>query len=109
MSGITVARIYDETPPEAGPRILVDRLWPRGIAKATAPWDAWRKDLAPSNALRKRFHAEAMPFEVFADAYRAELDDGRPERPSRPCVLVTAAKDAEGGHAGVLRDWLKKA
>lgn len=100
---VPVARIYDD--PE-GHRILIDRLWPRGVAKEAAPWDGWWKDLAPSHELRKAYHAGELDHEAFAGAYREELAEK--ERPSVPsdAVLVTAAKDVEHSHAPVLAAWL---
>jgi len=98
-----VARIYD--PADGGRRILVDRLWPRGVSKEAAALDAWAKDLAPSDALRRAFH-EGMPFEVFADTYREELEGADLSvLAGEDVVLLTAAKHRPN-HADVLVDLL---
>ncbi len=100
---IRMARIYDNP---SGHRVLVDRLWPRGVQKEAAPWDDWTKDLAPSNALRKAYHAGKLDFVAFATAYRDELA-GKARPAVRPnTVLVTAAKDLPMSHVPVLRAWL---
>lgn len=98
-----VARIYDE--PDGGHRILIDRLWPRGVSREQAALDPWAKDLAPSDGLRKAFH-DGLPFEAFAAAYREELE-GADLAPLRrdDAVLLTAAK-GRPCHADVLLDML---
>jgi len=102
---VRIARIYDET---AGHRVLVDRLWPRGVAKAGAPWHEWRKDLAPSDTLRKAFHSGEIGFDAFRNAYRMELERAAPPGvDGADVVLVTAAKDPARSHASVLREWLE--
>ena len=96
-----MARIYDK--PDGGRRILVDRLWPRGITKAAAQLDAWAKDIAPSDMLRRAFHA-GMPFEAFAAAYCEELDDADLSvLAGEDVVLLTAAKHSPC-HAHVLAE-----
>ena len=102
---IQLARIYDDTP---GHRVLVDRLWPRGVSKQSALWHTWRKDLAPSNALRQGLHDGSLLFEQFAVAYREELDAREEPHGLDPAdlVLVTAVKRPERSHCTVLRDWL---
>ena len=70
---ISVKRIYEKPSRDDGFRILVDRLWPRGIAKAKAKVDLWLKAIAPSDALRKRFHAKPEKWDAFLKAYFAEL------------------------------------
>jgi len=74
MANIQVKRIYDPYEENDGYRILVDRLWPRGIKKESARIDKWLKDVAPSNALREEFHHEAEKWGGFLKAYRAELE-----------------------------------
>jgi uncharacterized protein YeaO (DUF488 family) len=70
---IQIKRIYDEADAADGLRVLVDRLWPRGISKQRAALDDWLADLAPSTALRKWFHRDATRWLEFGRRYRAEL------------------------------------
>src|SRR5687767_5197996 len=108
---IELRRIYDDHNPRggAGRRVLVDRLWPRGLAKADAAVDDWLKDAAPSTALRRWYGHDAGRFEEFARRYRAELR----QPPASPAVnhlkelarkqaitLLTATRDVE--HSGAL-------
>lgn len=105
-----VCRVYDEDPP-AGYRVLVDRLWPRGVSKQKAAIDEWAKDVAPSDALRRWYGHEPDKFPDFALRYRAELaaEPGN-EAVSRlraaarrsHVVLVTATSDVERSGAAVL-------
>lgn len=74
---ITTKRIYEKAAPEDGYRVLVDRLWPRGIARESAAIDAWMKDLAPSNDLRRWFGTPEATWPELVRRYRAEL--ARPE------------------------------
>src|SRR5262245_65389695 len=103
--------IYDPPSPEDGFRILVDRLWPRGVAKTAAKLDRWMKEVAPSTELRQWFHAAPRKWADFEGRYRAELE----ENPaldellqlakSEPVVtLLYAVKDAEQNHARVLAE-----
>lgn len=98
---ISIDRIYDPPRPEQGARVLVDRLWPRGIRKTDAGLDYWEKDLTPSTDLRTRLHSGAVSTEEFADDYRAELaSSDAPERFIRQLradgvhhiTLITSAK-----------------
>ena len=88
MAGtIKLKRIYEAPAASDGTRILVDRLWPRGIAKEKAKIDLWLKDIAPSDALRKRFHGHPEDWDEFRKAYAAELKGEAGERgegPARP-------------------------
>ena len=97
-------------------RVLVDRLWPRGIAKERLAYDAWDKDIAPSPELRKAFHAGELDFEQFREHYLGELSDSDAPRrlleaaadaEASTIVLVYAAKDSEHNHARVLREALE--
>lgn len=111
---IRIKRIHDEPSDEDGRRILVDRLWPRGFTKARAHLDEWNKEVAPSTALRQRFHQGAMTFAAFAQAYRRELA-GQAEALGRiraqakegRVTLLYGAKDPEHNHAVVLLDALR--
>lgn len=104
---VRLQRIYDE--PDGGHRVLVDRLWPRGVSKQRAALDAWAKDIAPSDGLRKEFHAGALSFDAFRVAYVDELT-GRQDLIRRlfardDLVLVTASKDPAQSHVQVLVDF----
>lgn len=109
---IHLARAYD--PPEVteGARLLIDRLWPRGVTRAALAPDAWLKAAAPSDELRRWFHADPSRWEDFVVKYRAELDSGNGAEECLdwcrrgPVVLLYAARDRERNHAMVLRDWL---
>jgi uncharacterized protein YeaO (DUF488 family) len=111
----SIKRIYAQASPDDGTRILVDRLWPRGIAKDKAKIDLWLKDIAPSNALRKRFHGEPDRWDEFCSAYAAELDGevGRAAvnelieyRKRGPVTLLYAARNKEQNNAVALKAYL---
>jgi len=115
---IAIKRVYEEPEPEDGTRILVDRLWPRGISKERAHVDLWLKELAPSNELRKWFGHEPEKFAEFRRRYEAELRSAEAqaalqqleERAKQgPITLLFAAHDAEHNNAVVLRDQLQQA
>ncbi len=109
---VRIRRVYE--PPDGGYRVLVDRLWPRGLAKADAELDAWCKDVAPSAGLRKWFGHRAERFDEFARRYRAELIDNDAVAPlvaeisgRKDTVLLYGAKNEEENQAVVLRDYLR--
>lgn len=111
--GVQIKRIYEEADPTDGMRVLVDRLWPRGISKRRAAVDDWLADLAPSTALRQWFHYDLRRWSEFSKRYRTELRAQRPllERlrhgaRQRRVTLLYAARTAEANHALVLRDVL---
>lgn len=111
---ITVKRVYDDAAPDDGARVLVDRLWPRGISKDHARLDRWCKEVAPSTDLRTWFHHDPDRFEEFERRYRAELADNVevPELAAlgagdRRLTLVYSARDTEHNQALVLRDVLE--
>ena len=115
---ITVKRVYDPPAKSDGYRVLVDRLWPRGLKKEAAALDAWSKELAPSPALRKWFGHEPARWDAFRHRYASELDGTaeywRPlaEQASRHRVtLLFGARDEEHNNAvalkGYLDAWLK--
>lgn len=116
MYEIVTGRIWEASSPSAW-RVLADRLWPRGIAKAKAPWDEWVKEIAPSTALRQWYGHVPERFDEFRDRYWQELmmceDPGlllqlvrRAE--DQPLILLTATKDIEWSHLPVLRDFLQE-
>lgn len=115
---IKLKRIYELPEPGDGKRILVDRLWPRGMKKERAALDEWMKEIAPSPELRKSFNHEPERFREFRILYERELsaDPIRQQLLGRICqyleeshvTFLYAAKDPVHNHAVVLRDWVKK-
>ena len=106
-------RVYLEVSPSDGYRVLVDRLWPRGMRKENAHIDLWLKEAAPSSELRKWFNHDAERFEEFAKRYKAELDANGAlatlqhivaEHPTT--TLLYAAKDENHNNAVVLKQLL---
>ena len=110
---INVKRVYEAPDETDGTRILVDRLWPRGFSRAGAPWDRWMKEIAPSDALRRRVHGNPDMWPEFASAYGEELDD-QPEAVEElltmaedgPVTLLFASRQTDRNNATVLRDYL---
>lgn len=115
MPNLHIKRIYDEVAEEDGARILVDRLWPRGISKDEAHLTAWFKDLAPSDELRRWYDHDPKRFDEFAASYRTELDEASDaiERLRsridlrRRITLLTATRDLDHSHVTVLAGYLK--
>jgi uncharacterized protein YeaO (DUF488 family) len=106
-----VCRVYHDEPGRGVHRVLVDRLWPRGIAKADAPFDAWAKDVAPSTELRRWYGHDQDKYREFATRYRAELRTEpakaalvrlRNEAKTAHVALMTATRDVEHSGAHVL-------
>lgn len=112
---IRTKRVYDEPEASDGFRVLVDRLWPRGLSKQKADVDLWAKDVAPTAELRTAFHHDDLPFDEFVKAYRAELGHNadevsklRDEIAGHDVVtLLYAMNDADHNHAGLVRDALE--
>jgi uncharacterized protein YeaO (DUF488 family) len=109
-SSIAIKRAYDEPATQDGLRILVDRLWPRGLSKAKLKLDAWPRDLAPSTALRKWYRHQPERFAEFRRRYGAELarspeslDALRGLIKGHSVTLLTATHDLALSHAEVLR------
>ncbi|MCY9517062.1 DUF488 domain-containing protein [Paenibacillus apiarius] len=115
-SNIRLKRIYEPPVPEDGYRILIDRIWPRGVSKQQAAIDEWMKEIAPSPELRKWFGHQPARFEAFSESYVREIeeDSNRSTLANRICeisldrsvTLVYAAKDSVHNHANVLHRWL---
>ncbi|ESR23424.1 DUF488 domain-containing protein [Lutibaculum baratangense] len=112
-SPISIGRVYEPSSPDDGLRVLVDRLWPRGLSKNEAAVDLWPKDITPSSELRKLYHSGSMSWDDFYKAYQRELnaaDDALQafeQTVSGRCLrLLTAAKNLERNHAVVLREVL---
>lgn len=113
---LQLKRIYDPVSAEDGVRILVDRLWPRGISKQAAHIDIWAKQLAPSTALRKWFGHDAKKWPEFQHKYLKELETKseeirqlKTEIKEQKTTLLYAAKDKKHHHALVLLEFLKSA
>ncbi|HNP61683.1 MAG TPA: DNA-3-methyladenine glycosylase I [Nitrospirales bacterium] len=112
---IKVKRIYDTPAPDDGCRILIDRLWPRGLSKEAAKADLWQKDLAPSTALRNWFHHEPKRWEEFQRRYAKELGQ-KPKAVEElwqriqqgPVTLLFGAKNQECNHALALKAYLSQ-
>lgn len=111
---VRVKRVYDDAVRADGARVLVDRVWPRGLRKADADLDGWNKDVAPSTDLRKWFGHDPRKYEEFAARYRDELDAAgdalaqlRGSVRSRTLTLLTATKDIEHSHVQVLAEVLR--
>ncbi len=118
MSGVKVQvrRAYEDPAPGDGTRVLVDRLWPRGLTKARAALDEWCKEIAPSTELRKWYGHDPERFEEFGRRYQTELKD--PERAhalahlrglasGRGLTLLTAAKQPEISEAAIIATLLR--
>ena len=112
-----MARVYDPPGADDGARVLVDRLWPRGLRKDAAALDHWCRDVAPSTELRTWYGHDPARFAEFTTRYRAELDD--PDRAAAfaalrrlsrngPLTLLTATKEPELSQARVLADVLRR-
>lgn len=111
---IQCKRVYDAASKEDGYRVLVDRLWPRGIKKVDLAYDEWCKTLAPSTELRKAFHGEEIDFAAFKKSYREELKaqkEAGEQLAARgkngTVTLLYAAKERVQNHAVVLAEWLR--
>jgi uncharacterized protein YeaO (DUF488 family) len=113
MEGINIKRIYDEPTDSDGYRVLVDRLWPRGVSKKDARLDEWDKEIAPSPELRKWFDHKEERFQEFSRLYREELT-AKPKELNRlkalakreVVTLLYGAKDPAINHAVVLKKLL---
>ncbi|WP_298209658.1 DUF488 family protein [Ferrimicrobium sp.] len=111
-ANLSVQRVYAASSLRPGYRVLVDRLWPRGISKETSSWDCWEKELAPSTPLRRWYHHDPERFDTFREQYQRELL--LPERQTalndlaahagsqRALILLTATRDLARSAALVL-------
>lgn len=111
---IQIKRIYEEYSEDDGYRVLVDRLWPRGVSKEEARLDEWLKEIAPSTGLRKWFDHDPDKFDEFSARYKGELtrkeevaDHLLTIAEKQNVTLLYAAKDEEHNHAKVLKDFLE--
>lgn len=114
MATIRLKRAYEPVSPEDGIRVLVDRLWPRGLSRAKSAIDHWMKEVAPSSELRRWFNHDPERWQAFRKKYEAELaKNSEALGPLRALVrkgrvtLVYGAKDEEHNHALVLKGALE--
>jgi uncharacterized protein YeaO (DUF488 family) len=113
---IVVKRVYDQPSPDDGYRVLVDRLWPRGLSHAVAQLDLWLRDVAPSTELRTWYDHKVDRWPEFQTRYRRELEDHGAlldllrdiERHRQRVTLLFAARDRERNEAQVLADVLRR-
>lgn len=108
-----IKRIYREPSQEDGYRVLVDRLWPRGVSRDKAKLDEWLKEIAPSAKLRKWFNHDPEKFDEFSERYKGELNRNKDmvtrlltAAGERNVTLLYAARDEVHNHAVVLKEFL---
>lgn len=112
-SNVALKRAYEPASPDDGARILVDRLWPRGVSKEKAALTEWMKQIAPSDELRRWFNHDPARWDEFRERYMRELkghtellDHIRKLAKAGPVTLIYGAKDQQHNEATVLRDLL---
>jgi len=110
---LRVKRVYEDPEEDDGKRILVDRIWPRRISKDKARLSEWRKDLAPSNELRKWFGHDPDRWEEFKERYRAELEEAGKmgdlrDLAERNVTLLFGAKDTRHNNARALEAFVEE-
>ncbi len=110
---IILQRVYDPPSPACSARVLVDRLWPRGIARDEVTWDTWCRDIAPSGELREWFHRDHLRWDEFCQRYYRELDEKRAVIKAlmklarcNTLVLLYSSRDREHNQAQALRQYL---
>jgi uncharacterized protein YeaO (DUF488 family) len=111
---VKVKRVYEEPSENDGQRILVDRIWPRGLTKEAAQIDLWLKSIAPSNDLRKWFSHDPQKWKIFRKKYFGELDENQDvvndlvtQVKKHNSTLVYAARNVQQNNAIALRDYLE--
>ena len=115
MVRIAIKRVYNDFDPEDGYRVLVDRLWPRGVKKEALLCNSWNKDLAPSSELRKWVHQNKEErWELFASLYIKQLGNSKAVddfllaiKDYERVTLLTATKSMEQNHAGILKEYVE--
>ncbi len=111
---VQIKRVYDKPLKEDGFRVLVDRLWPRGLSREKAKVDLWVKEIAPSDALRKWFAHDPAKWDEFRTRYFSELDKKKElfsmiaGKPGQPVTLLYGAREEKFNNAVALREYLKK-
>jgi uncharacterized protein YeaO (DUF488 family) len=116
MNMVRLKRVYEPPAPGDGLRVLVDRLWPRGLKRDTAKIDHWLKEVAPTEQLRRWFNHDPKRWAEFQKRYRGELDANKESTRmlrdlttgKTPMTLLFGAKDTGRNNAVVLRDWLSR-
>ena len=112
---LRIKRVYKPPDDRDGVRVLVDRLWPRGLSREKVRIDLWLKEIAPSDALRRRFHDDPGGWEDFKTAYYAELERAPAQSAVRdllerltrePVTLLFAARDETRNNAVALKEWI---
>ena len=116
MEEVRARRVYEQAGPSDGRRVLVDRLWPRGLSKERAHLDEWLRAVAPSDELRRWYGQQPVKFAEFTRRYKTELTEPdraealrhlRDEARTGPVTLLTATKDLEHSEAEVLAKLLR--
>lgn len=113
---IKLRRIYDPEEPDEGYRVLVDRLWPRGISRADASWNEWMKEIAPGNELRKWYNHDPSRWESFREKYKQELSSRHDlllrllqlERDHGTLTLLYSSREQSLNNAVALREFLQQ-
>ena len=114
---VRVGRAYDDPSPDDGARVLVDRLWPRGLRKDAAKLDDWPKEIAPSTELRTWYHHDPAKFDEFRSRYLAELAAPQEQAvlhrlralaATQPVTLLTASRAVDISEAAVLAEYLRQ-
>jgi uncharacterized protein YeaO (DUF488 family) len=114
---LRLKRVYEPADAADGARVLVDRLWPRGLSRERGQIAVWLKEIAPSDALRRRFHGDPAGWDAFKTAYYAELELEPAQSVARdllgrlthqPVTLLFAARDEARNNAVALKEWLDK-
>ena len=112
---LRVKRVYKPPDERDGVRVLVDRLWPRGLSRERTQIDLWLKEISPSDTLRRLFHSDPAGWEEFKTAYYAELERASAQAAVRdllerltrePVTLLFAARDETRNNAVALKEWL---
>jgi uncharacterized protein YeaO (DUF488 family) len=111
---IQLKRVYDKAEPADGYRVLIDRIWPRGVSRERASLDEWARELAPSDELRRWFGHDPTRFDEFRARYRDELasrseklDELRGRARRKPMTILFGARDRENNNAVVLAELLQ--
>lgn len=115
MKPINLKRVYDDVANNDGYRVLIDKLWPRGVSKEDAQLDEWLKDIAPSDELRRWFDHDPNRFEEFKKRYKKELESSKEELDKllekakrKKVTLLYAATDTEMNNAMVVKEVLEE-
>lgn len=115
MARVQLKRVYDPIDGSDGLRVLVDRLWPRGLTRAAAKLDRWMKEVSPSTELRRWYGHDPTRWPGFRKRYRAELKDSAAlaelrslARERKVITLLSASKERDLSHAVVLRELLRR-